>query len=131
MYTWAYVLRRLAGTVAIVAPLGLLIYLGSRYLAEDLPGGRYWLTIVLTVPLIGLLARYLLDGFRDGALPVGRSVFSRAAQPFSYWFSMVWFGLMAVLLLCLCLYAIGNLFWGGEMSGPLGEQGLLVPPAHR
>lgn len=116
MYTWTYVLRRLAGTVAIVAPLGILFYLGSRYLAEDLAGGQYWLAIVLTVPLIGLLARYLLDGLRDGALPVGRSVFSRAAQPFSYWFSMVWFGVMTVLLVWLCLYAVGKLSWGAGDS---------------
>lgn len=112
MYTWADVLRRIAGTAAIVAPLGLLLYLGSRYLAEERAGGQYWLAIVLTVPSIGLLARYLLDGLRDGELPVGRSVFSRAAQPFQYWFSMVWFAGMAVFFVCLCLYAAGNLAWG-------------------
>lgn len=98
MYKWTDVLRRLAGTAAVVALLGFFLYLGTRYLAEELAGGQYWLAIALAMPLAALLGRYLLDGVREGELPIGRSLFSRARQPFQYWFSMVWFSAVTVLL---------------------------------
>lgn len=111
MDTWHSVLRRLAWTLAIVAPLGIVLYLAIRYLAEGLAEAQYWLTIGLVVPFAVLLIDYLFGSFRTGRLPLWRSEILRVKQPVSYWFWMSWFGLMVALSLCLCLYAIGNLGW--------------------
>lgn len=101
-------LRSLARTTAIVVPLGLLLYLGLAVLAQR-AGAQYWLALLLAGPLAAFLACHLAHALRSGWIAVGRRALARADHPVGYWLWVIWDGVMAVLLLVLCLYAAGRL----------------------
>ena len=100
--------RGLARTAAMVVPLGVLLYLALALLAER-AGAQYWLALSLAGPLAVLLLYHLAAALRSGWIAIGRRAVVRAEQPVRYWLWLIWDGVMAALLLTLCLYAAGRL----------------------
>ena len=97
-------LRQIAGTTALVAPLGLMLYLALAVLAGE-PGAQFWLTLLLTAPFTLLLVWHVASSLRGGSVAVGRTAIDRADSPVHYWLWIIGFTAMAALAAGLCVYS--------------------------
>lgn len=105
------VLRQLAKTAALVAALGLLLYLGVAALAER-EDGHWLIGLVLAAPMAVLTGWLVLDALRCGVFPMRFSSPTREGQPVAYWFNVVWFSACGVLFGAIAVWCAAVLLGG-------------------
>lgn len=104
-------LRQVLKTLVIVAAGSAVLYLVVTQVAEHglQHGAQYWLALLLTAPVLFLVARGVYQGLRDGEVPVYRRYVARKSQPVAYWLNMAWMAAATIALFALAIYAITQL----------------------
>ena len=104
-------LRQLLKTLVIVFAGSAVFYLLVTQVTEHglQNGAQYWLALLLTAPVLFLVARGVYQGLRDGEVAVYRQSIAREGQPVAYWLNLAWMAASAIALLALAICAITRL----------------------